>query len=76
MIELSKLNGDSIYINEQWIETIEALPDTTITFHSGNKIVVLDPMGLLLAKIVHWQQSLLPKRVKKQNPQDRQKKSK
>lgn len=54
MIELSKLNGDCIYINEHWIETVEALPDTTITIKSGNKYVVLEPMRTVLKEIRDW----------------------
>lgn len=54
MIALSKLNGDCIYINEHWIETVEALPDTTITIKSGNKYVVLEPMQTVLKEIRDW----------------------
>jgi len=55
VIELSKLNGDGIYINEYWIEAVESLPDTTITLNSGNKIVVLEPMQTVLNKMIEWQ---------------------
>ncbi len=54
MIELSKLNGDRIVVNERWIETIEALPDTTITVSSGNKFVVLEPVAVVMEKIIAW----------------------
>lgn len=55
MVELTKLNGDAFYLNEDWIELVESLPDTTITLHSGNKVVVLEPMDMVLNKITAWQ---------------------
>jgi flagellar protein FlbD len=55
MVELTKLNGDKFYLNERWIEAVEALPDTTITLSSGNKFVVLEPMQEVLGKILKWQ---------------------
>lgn len=58
MIELSKLNGDSIVVNERWIETIEELPDTTITVSSGNKFVVLESSKSIMQKIIKWQASI------------------
>ncbi|MEG0963680.1 MAG: flagellar FlbD family protein [Lachnospiraceae bacterium] len=40
MIEVTKLNGTIISINEKYIETIEETPDTVITFITGKKIIV------------------------------------
>lgn len=40
MIEITKLNGAKLLINETWIETVEDNPDTVITFISGKKIIV------------------------------------
>lgn len=54
MVELTKLNNDKIYMNTMWIETVEAVPDTTITLRSGNKIIVLEPIGLVIDKIIEW----------------------
>ena len=58
MIELTKLNGDSVLVNERWIETIEELPDTTITLSSGNKFVVLEPLKIVKERILIWQSDL------------------
>lgn len=58
MVELTKLNGDKLFLNEAWIESVEALPDTTITFNSGNKVVVLEKMNVVLEKILRWNISL------------------
>lgn len=58
MVELTKLNGDKMYINENWIELVDAVPDTTITLNSGNKVVVLEKMNVVLEKIIRWHASL------------------
>ncbi len=40
MIEVTKLNGEIILLNCDWIETVEETPDTVITLCSGKKIIV------------------------------------
>ena len=40
MIELTKLNDDSITINCELIETMEETPDTVISLTTGRKIIV------------------------------------
>ncbi|NTV51403.1 MAG: flagellar FlbD family protein [Candidatus Firestonebacteria bacterium] len=58
MVELTKLNGDKMVINEAWIELMDAVPDTTITLNSGNKVVVLEKMEIVMEKILRWQAGL------------------
>jgi flagellar protein FlbD len=58
MVRLTKLNGDKLFLNEAWIESVEAVPDTTITFNSGNKVIVLERMETVLEEILRWQVSL------------------
>jgi flagellar protein FlbD len=40
MIDLTKINGDSVTINCELIETMEETPDTVISLTSGRKIIV------------------------------------
>ena len=40
MIEVTKLNGVKIFINEDLIEIVEETPDTVITMTTGRKIIV------------------------------------
>jgi uncharacterized protein YlzI (FlbEa/FlbD family) len=58
MVELTKLNGDKMVINEAWIELVDAVPDTTITFNSGNRVVVLEKIEVVLDLIVRWHAGL------------------
>ena len=40
MIELTRLNGTKILINDQLIEVVEETPDTVISLVTGKKIIV------------------------------------
>lgn len=40
MIEVTKLNGVKIYINEDLIEIVEETPDTVITMTTGRKLII------------------------------------
>lgn len=40
MIEVTKMNGSVILINEDIVEIVEETPDTVISFSSGKKIIV------------------------------------
>ncbi|MCQ2520177.1 MAG: flagellar FlbD family protein [Lachnospiraceae bacterium] len=40
MIEVTKLNGVKLTINEDYIELIEETPDTVITMTTGRKLIV------------------------------------
>ncbi|MBO4347272.1 MAG: flagellar FlbD family protein [Lachnospiraceae bacterium] len=40
MIEVTKLDGVKILLNEHYIETVEETPDTVITMSTGRKIIV------------------------------------
>ena len=40
MIELTRLNGAKILVNDQLIEVVEETPDTVISLVSGKKIIV------------------------------------
>lgn len=40
MIDVTKMNGGSITVNADLIETVEDTPDTIITLTTGKKIIV------------------------------------
>ncbi len=40
MIELTRLNGTKILVNDQLIEVVEETPDTVISLLTGKKIIV------------------------------------
>jgi uncharacterized protein YlzI (FlbEa/FlbD family) len=51
MIRLQKRNGDYIYLNEQYIESMEEIPDTTIYIHDGTRFVVVEKPDQVIALI-------------------------
>ena len=40
MIDVTKLNGTILTINEDFIETVEETPDTVITMSTGRRIII------------------------------------
>jgi flagellar protein FlbD len=44
MIRVTKLDGEKIFLNEKNIQWMEALPDTTITFLGGARIIVREKL--------------------------------
>lgn len=40
MINVTKLNGIQITLNEDYIETVEETPDTVITMSTGRKFII------------------------------------
>ena len=54
MIEVSRLDGKTFYINPHQIEYIELNPDTTIIMLSGKRLVVREDYQLLFDRIVQY----------------------
>ena len=56
MIELTKLNNKKFVINCDLIETVEAMPDTTISLTTGNKFVVREEVHEVIHKVIEFRQ--------------------
>ncbi|MCK5708803.1 MAG: flagellar FlbD family protein [Candidatus Aureabacteria bacterium] len=56
MIQTTRLNGMSIFINPELIETVEKTPDTIITLTSGKKYVIKESIEELVKKFIMYQQ--------------------
>ncbi|MFV0392970.1 MAG: flagellar FlbD family protein [Coprobacillaceae bacterium] len=61
MISISKLNGKQIVLNCELIETIEALPDTTITMTNGRKFITTDSVDDVIDKIIKYKNKIFTK---------------
>ena len=59
MVEMTRLNGHSFLVNADLIKHVEAIPDTTLTLVTGEKLVVLETCGDVLARTLAWRASLL-----------------
>lgn len=47
MMALSRLDGQTFYLNPVLVETVEATPDTVILLTSGHRYVVRDPVEVV-----------------------------
>jgi flagellar protein FlbD len=59
MIIVSRLNGESLGVNADLIERIEAMPDTVVTLVDGKKILVRETVDELIAKVLEYRASIL-----------------
>ena len=58
MIQVTRLNRSNFILNAEWIETVEATPDTVITMVNGKKFVVTESVGEILSRVVEYKNSV------------------
>ena len=56
MIEVTRLNGVTYYINPHQIEYIESNPDTTLIMLSGKRLIITENYQEVFQKIVEYRQ--------------------
>lgn len=54
MIEVTRLDGKTFYINPHQIEYIESNPDTTLVMLSGKHLVVREEYEVILQRIIAY----------------------
>ncbi len=59
MIELTRLNGHHLLVNSDLIKLLEAIPDTTLTLITGDKLVILETCAEVLERTLTWRAALL-----------------
>jgi flagellar protein FlbD len=59
MIDLTRLNGNRLVINCDLIKFAEAAPDTTITLVTGEKLLILEDLDQLTARIASYRSAIL-----------------
>lgn len=58
MITLKKLNGQSVTLNAELIESLEATPDTIISLATGNRFVVRETVEEVIAKVLEYRKQV------------------
>ena len=58
MIKLTKLNQELIVVNALYIERIESVPDTLITFTTGKKILVLESVEEVIELVTEYYRTI------------------
>ena len=54
MIILTKINNAQIAVNSDLIQYIEETPDTVLTMSNSEKVVVQEPIGTVIKKVVQY----------------------
>jgi flagellar protein FlbD len=58
MIELTRLNGESLLVNPDHIRFVEICPDTLVTFMDGRTLMVKERPLEIAAKVRAYRQSV------------------
>ncbi len=58
MVRLTKMDGKWFYLNADLIETVEALPDTTITLVNGRKYIVREPVEEVVRLVIEYKRKI------------------
>ena len=58
MIEVERLIGSKYFLNPHMIESMESLPDLTITMLSGKKVIVKNSPEDIINKIVDYRKKI------------------
>ena len=58
MIEVERLNGSKYFLNPHMIESMESLPDLTITMLSGKKVIVKNSPEEIIERIVNYRKRI------------------
>jgi flagellar protein FlbD len=58
MIKVTRLNDSVMVINVEKIQSLQATPDTVITFTNQDKIMVKEPVEELSRRIVDYQRTV------------------
>ncbi|MEE2657958.1 MAG: flagellar FlbD family protein [Candidatus Latescibacterota bacterium] len=57
MIKVTRLNNTKLVINAEMIEFIEAIPDTLVTLSSGKKVMVTEPVDVVVDLIIEYERN-------------------
>ncbi len=70
MIELTRLNGNSMLLNSDLIKTAEASPDTMITLINGEKLIVREALSEVMERVLSYRAALLATVARRLVPND------
>ena len=59
MIELTRLNGNPLFVNCDLIKHVESAPDTVLSLVTGEKLIVLEPGAEIALRTLAWRASIL-----------------
>ena len=63
MIKVTRLNDSVLMINVEMIQSLQATPDTVITFTNHDRLMVKEPVEEISQRIVEYQRLVNPVHV-------------
>jgi flagellar protein FlbD len=60
MIQVTRLNDSVLMINVEKIQSLQATPDTVITFTNHDRLMVKEPVEEISQRIAEYQRSVNP----------------
>jgi flagellar protein FlbD len=60
MIKVTRLNDSVLMINVEMIQSLQATPDTVITFTNHDRLMVKEPVEEISQRIIEYQRSVNP----------------
>jgi flagellar protein FlbD len=61
VIRVTRLGGKPFYLNSDLIETLESLPDTTITLTTGKRVIVTERADEVIQRVVEFRRDIFYK---------------
>jgi len=58
MIKVTRFNHELVVLNAELIESVETTPDTVITLTSGKKLLVSEPVELVVERILEYRRAI------------------
>jgi flagellar protein FlbD len=63
MIKVTRLDGSEMYLNPDLLETLEEVPETHVTLSNGNRYLVLEPVQVIVDRIVTFKARIVRRSV-------------
>ena len=61
MIKVTRLGGRPFYLNSDLIESLEAVPDTTIQLTTGKRVLITEPPDEVIRRIIEFRRAIFYK---------------
>ncbi|MEJ2729220.1 MAG: flagellar FlbD family protein [Deltaproteobacteria bacterium] len=68
MIKVTRLNDSTLMINVDRIQSLQAIPETVITFTNNDKIMVKEPLEEVSQRIVDYQRTIYSNSTRENRP--------
>jgi flagellar protein FlbD len=68
MIQVTRLNGQEVYVNADHILFLESSPETILTLQNGKKVTVKETIPQVIERLVQFKARIYPTIYEKNKP--------